>query len=101
MRDIIKPTVDGMAAEGCPFTGVIFAGLMISKDGKVKLLEHNIRFGDPECQVLMARMTSDLTELLLAAATGKLDEARVDVARRLRPGCRHGSQRIPGLVRQG
>lgn len=75
MRDIIKPTVDGMAAEGCPFTGVIFAGLMISKDGKVKLLEHNIRFGDPECQVLMARMTSDLTELLLAAATGKLDEA--------------------------
>jgi len=77
MRDIIKPTVDGMAAEGCPFTGVIFAGLMISKDGKVKLLEHNIRFGDPECQVLMARMTSDLTELLLAAATGKLDEARV------------------------
>ena len=75
MRDIIQPTVDGMAAEGCPFTGVIFAGLMISKDGKVKLLEHNIRFGDPECQVLMARMTSDLTALLLAAAKGELDSA--------------------------
>ena len=77
MRDIIQPTVDGMAAEGCPFTGVIFAGLMISKDGRVKLLEHNIRFGDPECQVLMARMTSDLTALLLAAATGKLEDATV------------------------
>ena len=77
MRDIIKPTVDGMAAEGCPFTGVIFAGLMISKDGTVKLLEHNIRFGDPECQVLMARLTSDLTALLLAAATGTLENAEV------------------------
>jgi len=77
MREIIKPTVDGMAAEGCPFTGVIFAGLMISKDGRVKLLEHNIRFGDPECQVLMARLTSDLTALLLAAATGTLDDVKV------------------------
>jgi len=77
MRDIIKPTVDGMAAEGCPFTGVIFAGLMIAKDGRVKLLEHNIRFGDPECQVLMARLTSDLTALLLAAATGTLEDASV------------------------
>ena len=77
MRDIIKPTVDGMAAEGCPFTGVIFAGLMITKDGNVRLLEHNIRFGDPECQVLMARLTSDLTALLLAAANGTLENAEV------------------------
>ena len=73
MRDIIQPTVDGMAAEGCPFTGVIFAGLMI-EDGDVKLLEHNVRFGDPECQVLMSRMRSDLVDLLLKAATGELDK---------------------------
>ena len=65
MRDIIQPTVDGMAAEGCPFTGVIFAGLMIEGDD-VKLLEHNVRFGDPECQCLMARMRSDLVDLLSA-----------------------------------
>ena len=73
MKDIIQPTVDGMAAEGCPFTGVIFAGLMIEGED-VKLLEHNVRFGDPECQVLMSRMRSDLVDLLLKAATGKLDE---------------------------
>jgi phosphoribosylamine--glycine ligase len=73
MRNIIQPTVDGMAAEGCPFTGVLFAGLMI-EDGEVKLLEHNVRFGDPECQVLMSRMRSDLVELLLKAATGDLDK---------------------------
>lgn len=73
MRDIIQPTVDGMAAEGCPFTGVIFAGLMIKGDD-VKLLEHNVRFGDPECQCLMARMRSDLVDLLLKAAKGELDK---------------------------
>ena len=71
MRDIIQPTVDGMAAEGCPFTGVIFAGLVIEGDD-VKLLEHNVRFGDPECQCLMARMRSDLVDLLLRAAKGEL-----------------------------
>ena len=73
MKDIIQPTVDGMAAEGCPFTGVIFAGLMIKGDD-VKLLEHNVRFGDPECQCLMARMRSDLVDLLLKAAKGELDK---------------------------
>lgn len=75
MRDIITPTVKGMDSEGCPFTGVIFAGLMIDKEGTPVLLEHNIRFGDPECQVLMARMRSDLVSLLLAAANGTLDRA--------------------------
>lgn len=76
MRTIIQPTVDGMAAEGCPFTGVLFAGLMI-ENGEVKLLEHNVRFGDPECQVLMARMRGDLVDLLLRAATGMLGDAPV------------------------
>lgn len=73
LKDIIQPTIDGMAAEGCPFTGVLFAGIMV-KNGEPKLLEHNIRFGDPECQVLMMRMKGDLVDLLYAAATENLHE---------------------------
>jgi phosphoribosylamine--glycine ligase len=72
---IIQPTVDAMAAEGRPFRGVLFAGLMIH-DGAPKLLEYNIRFGDPECQVLMARLESDLLPLLLATCDGTLDRQR-------------------------
>lgn len=69
----IQPIVDAMAAEGTPFTGVLFAGLMI-KDGRPRVLEYNARFGDPECQVLMTRLKSDLADLLYKAATGKLHE---------------------------
>lgn len=72
MRDIVRPTIDGMAAEGCPFTGVLFAGLMV-KDGVATLLEHNIRFGDPECQALMMRFEGDLVKVLMAAAKGELN----------------------------
>ena len=79
INDIIKPTIDGMAAEGCPFTGVLFAGLMV-KDGVATLLEHNVRFGDPECQTLMMRMESDLAEVLLAGAQGRLDEVKDKVS---------------------
>lgn len=68
---ILEPTVKAMAAEGHPFTGVYFAGLMVL-NGVPKLLEYNVRFGDPECQTLMLRLTSDLVEMLYAAATGKL-----------------------------
>ena len=71
MREIIEPTVRGLAAEGAPFTGVLFAGLMLTKDGP-KTLEFNVRFGDPECQVLMMRLKSDLLPALLAAADGQL-----------------------------
>ena len=71
MADIIAPTLAEMKKTGCPFTGVLFAGLMI-KDGVPKLLEYNVRFGDPECQVLMARLDSDLLALLKAAADGGL-----------------------------
>lgn len=70
--DLIAPTIAGMVAEGCPFTGVLFAGLMI-KDGKAKLLEHNVRFGDPECQALMMRFEGDLAHILMAAAMGELE----------------------------
>ncbi len=73
MRDIIRPTVDGLRAAGMPYVGVLFAGLMLTKDGP-KLIEYNARFGDPECQVLMMRYTGDLAVLLLDAANGTLDE---------------------------
>ncbi len=76
MDEIILPTVRAMAAERIPFIGVLFAGLMITADGP-QLIEYNCRFGDPETQVLMLRMTSDLLPLLLAAATGTLDQHEV------------------------
>lgn len=68
---IIKPTVDGMKKDGVPFKGVLFAGLMVV-NGVPKLIEYNIRFGDPECQSIMMRLESDLVELLLATDTGTL-----------------------------
>ena len=76
MQTIIDPTVDAMKAEGMPFKGVLFAGLMLTKAGP-RLLEYNARFGDPETQVLMMRLESDLVPLLLGCARGKLDETDV------------------------
>ncbi len=72
MDSIITPTVAAMAEKGVPYKGVLYAGLMI-KDGIPKLLEYNVRFGDPECQVLMMRLMSDLLPALIAAADGVLD----------------------------
>ncbi|MCH8112533.1 MAG: phosphoribosylamine--glycine ligase [Proteobacteria bacterium] len=72
MTRIIRPTVAAMAAEGRPFKGVLYAGLMITAQGP-QLLEYNVRFGDPECQVLMPRLKSDLLPLLLAASDGVLN----------------------------
>ena len=74
MREIIEPTMHGMREIGAPFAGVLFAGLMITKDGP-KLIEYNTRFGDPECQVLMLRLKDDLLVLLNAAADGQLAHA--------------------------
>lgn len=73
MREIVEPTVRTMAAEGTPYSGVLYAGLMLTKDGP-QLIEYNARFGDPECQVLMMRLESDLVELMLACAQGRLAE---------------------------
>ena len=70
---IIKPTVAAMAAAGTPFSGVLYAGLMLTADGP-QLIEYNARFGDPECQVLMARLESDLLEIMLAVAETRLEE---------------------------
>ncbi len=75
MQTIIAPTLHGMKKDGAPFTGVLFAGLMITDEGP-KLIEYNVRFGDPECQVLMRRLQSDLLPLLLAAVEGKLNTAK-------------------------
>ena len=71
MREIVAPTVDGMAKEGTPFKGVLFVGLMIGEDGP-KVIEFNARFGDPECEVLMMRLKSDLLPALIATADGQL-----------------------------
>lgn len=74
MQEVIYPTVRGMAAEGNPYTGFLYAGLMIDSTGAPKVIEYNCRFGDPETQPIMMRMQSDLVELCLAAIDGKLDQ---------------------------
>ena len=76
MAEIINPTIKAMAAEGAPYKGVLFCGLMITETGP-RVLEYNVRFGDPECQVLMARMASDPLVALLACAEGKLKRAKI------------------------
>ena len=83
METVIRPTIRGMAEQGMSFTGFLYAGLMISPDGETKVLEFNVRFGDPETQPIMMRLQSDLAELCLAAVNGKLDQ--VDVSWDPRP----------------
>jgi len=79
MEEIIKPTVAEMKRRGMPFQGVLYAGLMI-KDGQPRLVEYNVRFGDPECQVLMLRLGAQAMDLMHAAAEGRLGEAQVNWA---------------------
>jgi len=74
MQEVIEPTIKGMAEEGHPFTGFLYAGLMIAADGSVKVLEYNVRFGDPETQPIMMRLKSDLLDLLDAALDQRLHE---------------------------
>ncbi|MFV7785251.1 phosphoribosylamine--glycine ligase [Shewanella marisflavi] len=76
--NVIRPTVDGMAAEGNVYTGFLYAGLMIAPDGSAKVLEYNCRFGDPETQPIMMRLKSDLVELCLAATRGELDKVTAE-----------------------
>jgi len=71
LEEIVRPTVRGMAARGIPFKGVLYLGVMVTKDGP-KLFEYNVRFGDPECQVLMMRLKSDLLAALVATVDGVL-----------------------------
>ena len=79
MREIVEPTVAEMAKRGTPYQGVLYAGFMI-KDGQARLVEYNVRFGDPECQVLMMRLGAQALDLMLACAEGRLDKAQVNWA---------------------
>ena len=83
MREIITPAVRGMATEGTPFTGFLYAGLIVCQDGSVKALEFNCRMGDPEAQVILMRLKSDLLQLLEHGVAGKLDEIVADWDRRV------------------
>ncbi|MDO9162623.1 MAG: phosphoribosylamine--glycine ligase [Methylococcaceae bacterium] len=78
MRQVIEPTLKGMAADGLPYTGFLYAGLMISPNGSIKVLEYNCRFGDPETQPIMMRLKSDLVELCEAALAENLDTTDSD-----------------------
>jgi len=78
MNTVIRPTVRGMAEEGNDFTGFLYAGVMITPDGIPKVLEYNVRFGDPETQPIMLRLKSDLVELCLAALKGHLDRTDIE-----------------------
>lgn len=78
MKEVIEPTVRGMAAEGNPYTGFLYAGLMIAVDGTPKVLEYNCRFGDPETQPILLRLKSDLVELCIAALDGRLDRKKAE-----------------------
>jgi phosphoribosylamine--glycine ligase len=78
MAEVIEPTIKGLAAEGMPYTGFLYAGLMIDAQGTPKVLEYNCRFGDPETQPIMMRLKSDLVELCLAATEKRLDSAHAE-----------------------
>ena len=82
LREIIQPTVAGMAAEGTPYTGFLYAGLMIDRQGRPKTIEFNCRLGDPETQPILARLKSDLAVLLRAGIEGRLDQVEADWDRR-------------------
>lgn len=78
MREIINPTLQGMASDGVPFTGFLYAGLMIDSSGAPKVIEYNVRFGDPETQPVLMRLQSDLVDLIEAALNGQLSLAQAD-----------------------
>jgi phosphoribosylamine--glycine ligase len=99
--DIIQKVLTGMRAEGCPFRGTLFAGLMISPSGEPRVLEFNVRFGDPETQVLMNVIEGDLCELLMSAARGSLDFDAVRVVDRHALCVVLAAAGYPGQVRTG
>ena len=78
IEQVIKPTIAGLAKDGIPYTGFLYAGLMIDEDGNIKVIEFNCRFGDPETQPVMLRMTSDLAKLCIAATDGNLEGMQIE-----------------------
>lgn len=97
---ILKPTIDGMRKEGIPFKGILFAGLMLTKDG-LKVLEYNVRFGDPETQVLMMLFGSDLAKALQASINGTLTQAHVNFREGASTSVVLASAGYPGLYDRG
>ncbi len=101
LREIVEPTVAGMRADGTPFTGFLYAGLMITRDGAPKVIEFNCRFGDPETQPILLRMRSDLVELVEAALDERLHEMSCEWDPRVALGVVLAAEGYPGSVRKG
>jgi len=101
MDEIILPTIRGMEADGIPFTGFLYAGLMIAPDGSVKTLEFNCRMGDPETQPIMMRLKSDLAEVLLAATEERLDQVSLEWDERFAMGVVLAAAGYPMSPRKG
>ncbi|BCT92617.1 phosphoribosylamine--glycine ligase [Lysobacter helvus] len=101
MREVVEPTVRGMIADGVPFTGFLYAGLMIDKAGAPKVIEFNVRFGDPETQPVMMRLRSDLVVLVEAAIDGTLDRAHVEWDQRPSLGVVMAAEHYPGTPTLG
>ena len=101
MREVIEPTIAGLAADGMPYTGFLYAGIMIHPDGTPNVLEFNCRFGDPETQPIMMRLNSDLTALCEAALDGRLDQISMDWDPRAALGVVLAAGGYPEDVRKG
>jgi len=101
MREVIRPVVTGMKAEGTPYTGFLYAGLMISPEGKLGVLEFNCRFGDPETQPIMMRLKSDFATLIEAAIEGRLDQVEAEWDRRCALGVVLAAAGYPDAPRKG
>ena len=101
LREVILPTVRGLAAEGCPYVGFLYAGLMIGADGTPKVLEYNVRCGDPETQPIMLRLRSDLVDLCEAALDGRLDRVQAEWDPRASLGVVMAAGGYPGDYRTG
>ncbi len=101
LREVIEPTLHGMAAEGSPFIGFLYAGLMIDKSGAPKVIEFNVRLGDPETQPIMLRLKSDLIELIDAALDGRLEDTKARWDMRPAIGVVMAAGGYPGRVRSG
>jgi phosphoribosylamine---glycine ligase len=101
MREVIEPTIRGLAAEGMPYTGFLYAGLMIAPDGTPNVLEYNCRFGDPEAQPILMRLRSDITVLCQAALAGRLDTVRAAWDERAALGVVVAAAGYPDTVRKG
>ncbi len=100
-REIIMPTIRGMASEGMPYTGFLYAGLMINANGDPRVLEYNCRLGDPETQPILIRLKSDLIELLSSALAGKLDQIEANWDRRTALGVVVAASGYPDAPRKG